>query len=263
MSPGSSVSAVSTESPPGADSALPGGGSRGSKKVSRRTPPGVLASIAGIVAKDLLVEWRARARIVGLASFALTMLLLFAFTVGPDIKTLRAHSGGYLWMTLLLASTLQLARAFQTEVEGGALDNLLLLPVPPVAIFYGKAIASTVQLGILALFTAPITFALTDSGLAEPVWLFLATVILGVAGLSAPGTLYAALTARLPARQLLLPLLLFPLIVPALLAAVKATTLALEGDPMEQIGSWLGLLLCFDLIYWSLCGVLFGKVVDR
>lgn len=233
------------------------------RPVPRRRPPGVLVSVLGVLRKDLLVEWRSRARMVGLACFALTMLLLFAFSVGPDIKTLRAHAGGYLWLTLLLASTLQLGRSFQIEVEGGALDNLLLLPVPPVAIYYGKALASTAQLGILALFAAPITFALCDAGLAESPLVFVLTVVLGVAGLSAPGTLYAALTARLPARQLLLPLLLFPLVVPALLAAVKATTLALEGDPMEQIGSWLGLLLCFDLVYWALCGVLFGKVVDR
>ena len=255
------ASTASTEAGSVVEAGLPQAARGGSKRVTTR--PGVLASILGILAKDLLVDWRSRARIVGLACFALTMLLLFAFTVGPDIKTMREHSGGYIWMTLLLASTLQLSRSFQIETEGGALDNLLLLPVPPVAIFYGKALASTVQLAVLAFFAAPVTFALCDAGLALSPLVFAGTVVLGVAGLSAPGTLYAALTARLPARQLLLPLLLFPLIVPCLLAAVKATSLILEGDPMRQTGSWLGLLVCFDLIYWSLCGILFGKVVDR
>ncbi len=224
---------------------------------------GLLRASLAILVKDLRIEWRARARLMGLSCFAATMLPLFAFAVGPDIKTLRAHAGGYLWLTLLLASTLQLSRSFQVEVESGALDNLLLLPVAPPAIFYGKALASALQLSVLAIITAPITFALCDAGLVESPLLFIGVVLLGTAGLAAPGTLYAALTARLPSRQLLLPLLLFPLVVPCLLAAVKATSLVLEGDPMEQTTSWLGLLAAFDAVYWGLCGLLFGKVVDR
>ena len=87
-------------------------------------------------------------------------------------------------------------------------------------------------------------------------------MILGAAGLSAPGTLYAAMTARMSGKQLLLPLMLFPLVVPVVVSAVKATSLAMLGDPMEQMGSWLTLLACFNLVYWSLCGLLFGKVVE-
>jgi heme exporter protein B len=87
-------------------------------------------------------------------------------------------------------------------------------------------------------------------------------IALGAAGLSAPGTLYAAMTAQLRAKQTLLPLLLFPLIVPVLLASVKATSLVLLGDPMGQARSWITLLVAFDAIYWSLCGLLFGRVVE-
>jgi heme exporter protein B len=86
---------------------------------------------------------------------------------------------------------------------------------------------------------------------------------LGAAGLSAPGTLYAAMTAQVRSKQTLLPLLLFPLIVPALLAAVKATSLIILGDPMNQSRSWIGLLIAFDAIYWALCGLLFGRVVEE
>ena len=224
--------------------------------------PGVMASVAGILSKDLLIEWRARTRTFGLACFAVTMLLLFSFAVGPDTAALRQHAGGYLWLTLLLSSTLLLARSFQVETESGALDTLLLAPTPPAAIFYGKAFANAAQLAIIALVALPVTLALCDATLQEAASRLALIVTLGAAGLAAPGTLYAALTARLSARQLMLPLLLFPLVVPVLLAAVKATSLVLSGDPMGQINSWIGLLASFDLIYWSLCGVLFGKVVD-
>jgi heme exporter protein B len=87
-------------------------------------------------------------------------------------------------------------------------------------------------------------------------------IILGAAGLSAPGTLYTAMTSQLRAQQTLLPLLLFPLVVPVLLAAVKATSLFIQGDPMGQAKSWIILLIAFDAIYWSLCGLLFGRVVE-
>ena len=90
----------------------------------------------------------------------------------------------------------------------------------------------------------------------------LGVILLGTAGLSAPGTLYAAMTAQARARQTLLPLLLFPLVVPVLLAAVKATSLLILGDPMGQVRPWVTLLVAFDLIHWSLCGLLFDRVVE-
>jgi heme exporter protein B len=162
----------------------------------------------------------------------------------------------------VLTSSLQLARSFQVETESNALDTLVLAPVSPPALFYGKALSNTLQLFGVGLVSLPAVIALYDVEVKEPAGLLLLTLILGALGLAAPGTLYAGLTARLAARQLMLPLLLFPLVVPCLLAAVKATTLILQGDPMDQIGSWLTLLACFDALYWSLCGVLFGKVID-
>jgi heme exporter protein B len=215
-----------------------------------------------ILWKDLLIAWTARSRTVALLSFAYTILLLFAFAIGPDAAALRHHAGAYLWLGLLLTSTLLLERSMRIEVEAGAISNLLLIPVSPAGLFFGKAVANTVQLIVVGAFSVPLVFIICDATLVEPGgWLAL-TVVLGAAGLAAPGTLYAAMTARLSGSQLLLPLMLFPLVVPVIVAAVKATSLVMLGDPMGQIGSWLTLLGCFNLIYWSLCGVLFGRVVE-
>ena len=224
-------------------------------------PAEVLRQIPMILAKDLLIEWRARSRGFALACFALTLLLLFSFAVGADAATLRAHAGAYLWMSVLLSSTLLLAQSLQHEVEAGALDSLVLAPVSPAALFYGKALANAAQLVLLTAVALPPVIALFDAPLKEPPGMLVAVSVLGCAGVAAPGTLYAALTARLQSRQLLLPLLLFPLIVPCLLASVKATSLLMSGDPMGQVSSWLGLLLAFDVLYWSLCGLLFGRVI--
>jgi heme exporter protein B len=215
-----------------------------------------------ILRKDVLIELRAGTRTFALFSFVLTLLLLFSFAVGPDAPMLRAHAPAYLWMALLLASTLLLARSFQIEVESGALDALVLAPLALPALFYGKALANAAQLIALGLVALPAVIALYDVKLVEsPIWLG-AVLVLGSAGLAAPGTLYAALTARIQGRQLLLPLLLFPLIVPCLLASVKATALVLTGDPLEQLQSWVSLLVAFDLLFWSLCGALFPRVVE-
>lgn len=228
----------------------------------RSTPPSVFHQVLLVVRKDLLIEWRARSRAFALACFAVTVLLLFSFAVGPDIVVMRSHASAYLWLAVLLSSTLLLSQSFQVEVEAGALEGLILAPIEPEALFYGKAVSNTMQLVGLSVVITPFVLALFDGSFSEPLYWHALVVVLGCAGVSAPGTLYAGLTARLNARQLLLPLLLFPLLVPALLAAVKATDLMMEGDLMDQLTSWVGLLACFDLMYWSLCGVLFPRVID-
>jgi heme exporter protein B len=147
-------------------------------------------------------------------------------------------------------------------MENRALEGLLLLPSDARALYYGKAIANWLQLTLLGVALVPVMVVLYDAGTLQLLKLLL-IIALGTAGLSAPGTLYAGMTAQVKAKQMLLPLLLFPLIVPALLASVKATSLVILGDPMNQSGSWLALLGAFDLIYWSLCGLLFGRVVEE
>jgi len=212
--------------------------------------------------KEFLLQWKTRAQAVAVFVFGATALLLFSFAIGPNAAALRQHAAGFLWLALLLSSTLTLSESFQEEMENRALEGLLLLPASPRALYYGKAIANAVQLILVGIVLVPVMTVLYDAGTDRLVTLLL-IIILGAAGLAAPGTLYAAMTSQIRARQMLLPLLLFPLIVPVLLAAVKATSLLILGDPMEQSRAWLLLLAAFDGIYWSLCGLLFEKVVEE
>jgi heme exporter protein B len=220
-----------------------------------------MKALAAALRKDLLLQWRSRAQAIAILVFGTTALLLFSFAVGPDSQALRAHAAGFLWLGLLLSSTLSLAESFEKEMEERALEGLLLLPASPVALFYAKAIANWLQLALLGVGLVPVMVVLYDAGTLRLVEL-LGVILLGSAGLSAPGTLYAAMTAQARSRQTLLPLLLFPLVVPVLLASVKATSLLILGDPMGQIRSWISLLVAFDLIHWSLGGLLFGRVVE-
>ena len=212
--------------------------------------------------KEMLLQWRTRTQFMAVFVFGATALLLFSFGVGPNSEILRQFSAGFLWLGLLLSSTLTLAESFHAEMENRALEGLLLLPADPRALYYGKALANWIQLVLLGSALVPVMVVLYDAGTTRLPALLL-VIALGTAGLSAPGTLYAAMTAQVRAKQTLLPLLLFPLIVPALLASVKATSLVVLGDPMRTLGSWLSLLVAFDAIYWALCGLLYGRVIEE
>lgn len=220
-----------------------------------------MSGLLAALRKDMLLQWRGRVQAAAIFVFGATALLLFSFAIGPSAEALRQYAAGFLWLALLLSSTLTLAESFQSEMDDRALEGLLLLPAGAPQLFYGKALANWIQLVALGVCLVPIMVVLYDAGTLRLLEL-LGVILLGSAGLSAPGTLYSAMTSQARAKQTLLPLLLFPLVVPVLLAAVKATSLLILGDPMGQIRSWAVLLIAFNLIYWSLCGLLFGRVVE-
>jgi len=224
----------------------------------------MLSQVVTILRKDLLLEWRGRSRFLSVLLFGVVTLLLFSFAVGPDSEALKRTAAGFLTLALLLSSTLGLSESFRLEQEQRAIEGLLLLPVEPVALFYGKALGNTLFLTLLAPILTPVALVLYTVSLDPPALAALVGLwILAAAGLSAPGTLYSAMTSRIQSQDVLLPLLLFPLVVPVLMATVKASALILNGDPMAQIRSWVLLLAGFDVIYWSLCGILFPHAIEE
>jgi len=220
-----------------------------------------MSQLLAALRKEALLQWRTRVQLAAVFVFGATALLLFSFAIGPNSEALRLHAAGFLWLALLLSSTLTLAESFQSEMEQRALEGLLLLPAAPPALFFGKALSNWAQLTLLGIALVPVMIVLYDA-VPTRVGGLVGIILLGTAGLSAPGTLYAAMTSQARAKQTLLPLLLFPLVVPVLLGAVKATSLLILGDPMGQLRSWALLLVVFDAIHWSLCGLLFGRVVE-
>ena len=231
-----------------------------STTVARR--PGMLATVLILLRKDLLIEWRTRARLNALIFFALATLLMFNFALGPDTVLMRAHAAGYLWLAILFSSVLSLGESFRIESENLALDGIKLAPADARAIFLGKALGNTLMLVLLSLVLLPATIALFDVRITMGLPLLIGILTIGSLAISAPGTIYAAIASNARARDVLLPLLLFPILIPALLACVKASTLVLQGDPMNQLDSWLRLLLAFVVIYWSIGFVLFPRVIE-
>jgi heme exporter protein B len=222
----------------------------------------VTGPLAVLLGKDLLQEWRAKGRLGATFAFGLTTLLLFSFGAGPNAKLLQQNAAGYQWLALLLMSTLSLAESFRVEGQNAALEGLLLLPTSPVSVYFSKFVSNFLVLFVLSILLVPFVVVLYDVTPALGLGRWVGVLALGCAGLAAPGTLYAALAARARGRDVLLPVLLFPLVVPALVAAVSATGLVLAGDPMDQSRGWTGLLLAFDVLYAALCGALFSRVVE-
>lgn len=218
--------------------------------------------VPAVVRKELLVEWRDPSRVVGLLVYAFVLLLLVAFAM-PGTHVLPDIAGGALWLGLVLASTRSFDQSFRVELENAALEGLVLWPVDPLAIYYGKVVANTLVLLVVAAVLLPLVILLYHPEVRGS-WLLLGGVILaGSAGLAAPGTLVAALATQARGSSALLPMLLLPLVVPVVLAASKATALVFDGDPMGQADDWLMLLAVFALLHGSLDGLLFSRIVDE
>ena len=217
--------------------------------------------ILAMLRKELLTEWRMRSRVSGIFWFAFAVVLMVAVSI-PDTSSLPKVAGGTLWIGLMLASTRSLDQSYAVENEHGALEGLLLWPVEPLAIYYGKAIANAVILICVATALLPLLIAIFNTEVrGNPLQLGL-VVVFGCMALAAPGTLFGFITSQARGSSVLLPLLLFPLVVPALLAAANATSKIFEGDPMNQVPSWLGLLVAYDVFHWSIMGLFFGWVLE-
>lgn len=221
-----------------------------------------IRQIWALVLKDLALDWRERTRLHAVFCFGALSLLLFSFAVGPQPHMLARLAAGFLWLAILLSSVLSLGESMRHESRDHAQEGLLLLGMRPSAMFLAKALTNTCALWLLSVVLVPVALALYDAPCVLGLGWLLWAIMLGCAAISAPGTLYAALGTYAQARDLLLPLLLFPILIPGLLAAVKATSLILLGDPMGELAGWLLLLVVFNGIYWPLCTVLFGRVID-
>lgn len=214
-----------------------------------------------VAMKDLLVELRTPVRTSGLFFYGLSLLLLVAFASNTT-DVMRQQAGGMLWLGMLLASTRSLDQSFGTELDEGALEGMVLWPVRPLAIYYGKALANAIVLSVVATALLPLVIALYDVSIKGSLVHLAGAIVLGSGALAAPGTLLAAITTQARGTSVLLPLLMFPTVIPAVLAASRVTTLVMEGDPMGQATAWLSILVAINAIHWLGSGLLFGRVVE-
>lgn len=220
----------------------------------------LLSKTLAIVWKDLMVEVRTKEMLSSMFVFALLLVVIFSFSFDLRVATVAAVAPGVLWVTFAFSGALELTRSLSSEVEGARLDGLLLAPVERSTIYLGKMLGNLLFIAATEVIMLPVFSALFDLNLLQPVLLL--TVFLGTVGLAAVGTLLSAMAANTRAREVLLPVLLFPVILPLLLSAVKLTSGILDGLPAASWLHWLRLLVGFDVVFLVVAYLTFDYVVQ-
>ena len=217
--------------------------------------------VRAIAWKDLTTERRSKAGFNSVVALGVTILVLFGFALGPDAQALRDAAAGVLWLAVLFAGVLAFNRSYQVELESGALEPLLLYPGPRWTIFAGKLLANGVFVGLMFVIVVAAGITLFRLEI-PPAWpSLLGVAALGAVGLVVLGTFYAAMASRSSAREVLLPLLLFPMLVPLLLAAMSASKALLAGDIMQEAGAWARLLAGYDVVFLAATLLAFEHVI--
>lgn len=226
---------------------------------------GVLRSAWLIAEKDLRVESRSRELIYTTLFFAVTAVLIFAFSfVQEDSSVPAGSASGILWVTLTFSGTIALTRTFEREREHDTLRGLLLSPVERPAVYLGKLMAVLLLLAGVEVVLVPLTGLFFQAPLGRAPWLLAALLATGTLGFAAVGTLFAAMLVRARSRDVLLPVVLFPIIVPVIIAGVRGTNAIFTPEADLAVARmWLGMLVSFDAVFLSLalwtCGLLLGE----
>jgi len=225
-----------------------------------------LRAVWAIVWKDVAVEIRSRELLSAMLVFAFLVILIFNFALELDAKTRENVTAGVLWVTFTFAGTLGLNRSMATEKDRGCLDGLLLAPVDRSAIYFGKALGNLVFMLIVEIIVLPVFSVLYNVNLFQPGLILV--ILLGSEGYVAVGTLLSGIAVQTRTRDILLPILLFPVVIPLLIAAIKASSGFLigstleQGIQMEEIWPWINLLLVYDLIFTAVSYMVFDYVVE-
>jgi heme exporter protein B len=227
--------------------------------MQRSTP--FWAAVAAIVRKDLRAEIRGRELVGAMGIFALLSVMIFSFALELDREARIEAVSGVLWVTVVFASILGLNRSLALERDQGNLDGLLLAPVKRSAVYIGKLVGNFIFTAVIALLLLPIMTVLYGITLLDAA--LIGTLLLGVLGFTTVGTLLATMTVQTRSREALLPIVMMPVALPMLLAAVRASTAVMNEASSTTWLAWVGILAALDVIFLTLCFLLFEYVVEE
>ena len=220
-----------------------------------------LRKVLVIVHKDVAVELRTKEMLSSMFVFSLLVIMIFSFAFELRVEDVREVAPGVLWVTFIFAGMLGLSRSFVLEKDKGCLEGLLLCPVDRSAIYFGKMLGNVIFMATVEAMIVPIFSILFNISLFQPVLLLI--VVLGTLGFAGVGTLFSAMAVHTRSREVMLPVLLFPIVAPAMIAAVKATGGILDGQPFSEIAHWIRLLVVFDVVFFAISFMTFDYVVEE
>ncbi len=220
---------------------------------------GFLAKVGTILWKDLRAELRTKDILTSMFVFAFLVIVIFNFAFELQRLEPEAIAPGVLWVAFTFAGVLGLNRSFVLEKDKGCLEGLMLCPVDRGAIYLAKMVGNIIFISLMETIALPLFLALSNLPLP---WELLPIFLLGTIGFAAVGTLFAAISVNTRTREVMLPVLLFPVTVPVIIAAVKATGVVFAGGSLGGAGGWLNLLISFDAIFLVVAFVTFEYVLE-
>ena len=221
---------------------------------------GLLSPMATMVWKDIVLEARSRELVVSVIVFGLLLVVIFSFALRPSPGQAATLAPGILWVCFAFAATLAMNRSFVREQEAGALEGMLVSPVSRDAIFLAKAATSfifmlLVEAALLPAYAVMLQFSALS-------WTLGAIILLATLGFALIGTLFSALAAQTRSREIMLPVLFFPIMTPVIIGAVTASSRAVAGETFVELGRWLLLIGVFDALFLVICPWVFSFVVE-
>lgn len=222
-----------------------------------------MKKIWAIVKKDLVTELRTKELFTSMLTFALLVIVIFNFAFGFAPEVLSRSTPAMLWIAFTFAGVLGLSRSFALEKEGNAVMGLLLTPTDRSLIYFGKMISNTIFVFITGLIIVPMFVIFFNYSFLDTLLPLIPVIFLGAVGFVAVGTLFSAMAINTRLREVMLPILLFPIIIPVIVSAVKLSTEALSGGSVWEARSALQLLIAFDIIFLTACAVTFEYVIEE
>lgn len=221
-----------------------------------------LRQSATIAWKDLRSEIRSKETLNASVSFSIVILLLFSFAFDPEAEAIQELSGGLLWLVFAFAGALVVNRSFSRDLPNDCLDALIASPISAAALFLGKAVANFILLLTLQFISLPVYGLFYNVDWTRQFWALVMTVALASWGMSVVGTTFSAMTVNLRLRELMLPMLVYPILIPCLLGAISLTADLVMGKPLAgDMFVWVRLLVGFDIIYTALALMLVDTVL--
>jgi heme exporter protein B len=223
-----------------------------------------MSSLAAVthttLAKDLRLEWRSKDAINAMVFFALLVAVIFSFAFDPIAEESRRIAGGLIWVAFLFAAVVALNQTWARELRHQVLDAYRVSPAPAEALFLGKVLGNFIFVLVLEAVLAPLFVVFYNLRSVGPGWLLVVVAALGTWALVVNGTFFAAVSLHTRSREVMLPLLLFPLSLPALIGMVQGTTAILTGEFSPQF--WIALLAVYDIVFTILCLALFETILQ-
>jgi len=225
--------------------------------------PEVLRLAVAIAAKDIRLELRSRTALLSAIVFSALVLVVFNFARDPTALAAIDLAPSVLWITFAFGAVIALNRAFYVERENAALDGILMAPVPRSALYIGKLLANLAFVGVVEAVALPLFVLFFNVSMGHALPGILGVTALATVGFVAVGTIFSAMVVRTRFAELMLPVLLLPFMVPPLVGAVQVTARLLAGRPLSEMEGWLRLLTAFDIVFVTLCILVFPAVVDE